>query len=89
MARALSAAFEMLDLQIETTLQTAEDDFAAALPELREFEAELRRFAALLIADLRRSRANGHSIMLRLAFDDEDDLTEQMHNLLQQQGDIP
>jgi hypothetical protein len=76
----LCEAYETLDLRIETTLVAAEDDFLAALPEIAEHETDVRQFVALLVDDLRLTvhGASSQSVLLRLAFQDEDDLTQQL-----------
>lgn len=77
--QALCDTYEKLDLRIETTLDAAESDFLKALPELEGHEDDLRRLVKILTTDLRRSSigSENKSVILRLAFKDEADLTEQ------------
>lgn len=77
----LSATYETLDLRIETTLGAAEADFFKALPEIQNHKEELRQFITFLLSDLRLEGLTPGSeqpLFIRFAFQDEDDLIEQL-----------
>ena len=85
----LCNTYETLDLRIETTLAAAETDFLAALPEIDTHKTELKEFVGVLIRDLR-AQANGaqsQPVLLRLSFQDEGDLTQQILSTINTNGD--
>lgn len=84
----LCETYETLDLRIETTLVAAADDFVTALNEVEGHEVELRQMVALLISDLNQSGGNpqAQQILLRLIFQNEDDLAQQMSSIVETQG---
>lgn len=84
----LSDTYTKLDLRVETTLKSAGNDFIAALPEVEGCELELRHLVAVLIGGLRSSASEtkSQSVLLHLAFQDEDDLTQQLLSKLETEG---
>lgn len=78
----LCDTYEAIDLRIETTLGKAEADFLAALPEVKNYEDELRQLVGLLMADVRKT-LHGEAIsteplLLRFTYQDQQDLVEQL-----------
>ena len=83
--RALCEIYQKLDLQIETTPASAERDVIAALPEMAGQETAVRRLVAHVMRDMRLSLAKAETdpILLRIAFEDENDLAQQLMPLME------
>lgn len=89
--QALCDTYDSLDLRLETTLFAAEEDVLAALPEVENCKADLRRLISLLIRDLRHGTDGSQSqrVLLRLSFQDEADLTQQLLSHFEAEGIYP